>query len=349
MSSDHVLFEQKGRLGVATLNRPEALNALTPDMIAALDSRLAAWAVDPHVAAVAIRGAGDRAFCAGGDVRILYEKGVAGLEQNKAFYAAEYRLNNRIKTYPKPYIALMHGATMGGGAGISVNGRYRVGSESLRFAMPETAIGFVPDVGGTYFLARMPFNLGLWAGVSGAPLGVADAINGHLVDYFVRAERFDALIDALAAADYADSADETVCEILALNASAPDAAALKDHVDEIDAAFSAPTIEAALAAFEGGSEWARAQAAHIRGCCPRSVKFAFALIRAGASGDFEMCLANEYRAAKAMVAHPDFFEGVRAKLIEKDNAPRWSPATLADVSDAEAQALLTPAPDDWTA
>lgn len=348
MSSPHIEFEQKGQLGLVTLARPEALNALTPDMVDALDAQLAEWAVAPQIAAVAIRGAGPRAFCAGGDIRMLYERGPEGVAENAAFYLREYRLNHRIKSFPKPYIALMHGATMGGGAGVSINGRYRVGAESLLFAMPEVAIGFAPDVGGSYFLSRMPHNLGLWAGVAGARLGVADAIYGHLVDYFIRAERFDAVIDALAGADYADAPDEAVCEILALNASAPDAPALKDHAEEIDAAFSAPSIDAALDALAGGSEWGKAQANEIAKHCPRSVKIAFGLIRAGVGASFEACLANEYRMAKAMVAHPDFFEGVRAKIIEKGREPAWSHASVADVPDSAVAAVLTPGADEWT-
>lgn len=349
MTSDHVQFEVKGRLGLITLNRPEALNALTFEMVDALDSGLAAWAMDPAVEAVAIRGEGDRAFCAGGDVRAIYANGPDGAAENLAFYGREYRMNNRIKTYPKPYISFMHGATMGGGVGVSAHGRYRIGAENLKFAMPETAIGFAPDVGGTYILARMPHNLGLWAGVSAAQMGIADAINGHLVDYFIRYERFDAVIDALAGADFSDSADEAICEILALNASAPDAPALKEHLEEIDAAFSAATIEGALAALKGGSAWAQGQAAAIEEQSPRSVKIAFGLIKAAAGLSFEACLANEYRMARAMMAHPDFYEGVRAKLIDKDRAPNWAEANVAMVPDALVSDLLTPkAGTEWS-
>ncbi len=349
MASDHIHFETRGRLGLVTLNRPDALNALTFEMVVALDDQLAAWATDPAVVAVAIRGAGDRAFCAGGDVRQIYANGPDGLAASSDFYRREYRMNNRIKSYPKPYIAFMHGATMGGGVGVSAHGRYRIGAESLKFAMPETAIGFGPDIGGTFILARMPHNLGLWAGVSAAQIGIGDAIYGHLIDYFIRYERFGAVIDALANADFGDEPDEAICEILALNASAPDAPTLKEHIEEIDAAFSAETIEEALARLKGGSPWAQEQAAIIEAHSPRSVKIAFGLIRAAAGAGFEACLANEYRMAQATIVHPDFFEGVRSKLIDKDRAPRWANASVADVPDSVVADILTPkAEGEWT-
>ncbi|MCI4663637.1 MAG: enoyl-CoA hydratase/isomerase family protein [Neomegalonema sp.] len=349
MATDQVLFEQKGRLGLITLNRPQALNALTPEMVAAMDDQLSAWETDANIAVVAIRGAGERAMCAGGDIRLIYDNGIEGLADSAAFYHLEYRLNRRIKVFPKPYVAFMTGATMGGGCGVSVNGRYRVGSETLKLAMPETAIGFAPDVGGSFFLSRMPRNIGLWAGVTASQLRVADAVLGHLVDYFIRAERFESVIEALAAADYSDEPDEAVCEILAMNASAPDAPALKEYVDEIDAAFDATTLEGAVAALEGGSDWAKQQAAVIKSHSPRAVKVAFALIKAGAQSTFEECLAREYRMSLAMVSHQDFHEGVRSKIVDKDNAPKWANASIADVSDAEVEAVFAPIGDkEWT-
>lgn len=348
MASEHVQFEVKGQLGLITLNRPDALNALTYEMVQALDDQLTLWATDPAVAAVAIRGAGDRAFCAGGDIRQIFGFGPDGVAQSVAFYRREYQMNHRIKTYPKPYIALMHGATMGGGVGVSAHGRYRVAAADLKFAMPETAIGFAPDVGGTFLLARMPHNLGLWAGVSGAHLDIADAMYGHVIDYFVPRERFDAVIDALASVDLAADTDETICEALALNSLTTDAPSLKAHTEEIDAAFSAATIEEAVAALKAGSPWAAAQAAAIELQAPRAVKVAFGLIRAGQSADFEACMANEFRMARAMVALPDFYEGVRAKIIDKDRTPNWMDASIAAAPDAFVADILTPGADEWT-
>lgn len=335
-----ILFENRGPIGLATLNRPEALNALSLDMVAAFRARLAAWAGDASVAAVVVRGAGDKAFCAGGDVRALAARGPEHWRAAAAFFAEEYRLNQAIKRFPKPYVALMDGVVMGGGAGVSIHGDYRVGGDRTVFAMPETAIGMIPDIGASFFLPRLPRQLGLHLGLTGARLDAADCVTAHLIDYYVRSERMETLLEAMVSADYAEDADETLCEILAMNAAAPATPALKAHSEEIDEAYSGETLEAVLTALEGGSAWAQEQARIIRSCSPTATRVAFRLLRQGAE-DVEAALIQEYRAACFAVRQPDFYEGVTAALEEK-RAPVWAPGRLEEVSEADVAAAFAP-------
>ncbi len=345
MSDDEILFETRGPLAVITLNRPAQLNALTQSMIRALDARLQLFEADPAVKAIAIRGAGERAFCAGGDIRWLYDNGPEKKVENFAFYLEEYRLNRRIKRLKTPFIALTDGVTMGGGVGVSIHGRYRVGGEKLMFAMPEVGIGFVPDVGASFFLPRLPRRIGWWLGVSGARLNAGDAMFAHVIDYYLRSNAFDIVLDRLAAADYGaddESADQAICEILAEAAAPAPASALKDHAVEIEAAFEQPSIDAAVAALANGGDWARAQAAEIAKKSPMSVAMTWRMLHEGLSLSFEDGLRLEYRLARERVGSADFREGVRAAIIDKDHAPTWSPATLGEVSSAALDAAFAP-------
>lgn len=333
-----ILFETRGALGVVTLNRPDQLNALSHAMVTAMSDQLRSWAVDPSVAAVVVRSAGGKAFCAGGDVRAVLNADSGGAAEMATFFAAEYRLNHQIKTYPKPYIALVDGICMGGGVGVSVHARYRVAGDGAVIAMPETMIGLTPDVGASYFLPRLPRRLGWHMGLTGARLGPEDALFAHLTDYYVRSDRFSAVLDALAVADYADDADETICEVLSLNAAAPDGAPLKAQASEIEEAYAGEDLAAVLAALEAGSPWAKAQAQAIRERCPTMTIVTFELLRRGAP-DLPTALRQEYRACRFAAARPDFLEGVRATLVEK-RAPVWSPASLTAVDPAETAGAL---------
>ncbi|MEL6978537.1 MAG: enoyl-CoA hydratase/isomerase family protein [Pseudomonadota bacterium] len=341
-----IIFETRGPIGLVTLNRPEQFNALTHDMVKAFFDQLGAWSAAADVAAVVVRGAGEAAFCAGGDVRKVESPADAAIMT--AFFRDEYRLNRAIKRFSKPYVALMDGVTMGGGAGISVHGDYRVGGDRLDFAMPETGIGLIPDVGASFFLPRLPRRLGLHLGLTGARLDAADCVNAHLIDYYVRSERMEQLIEAMVAGDYSDDADETLCEILALNASAPGAPALKAHADEIAEAYGADEEDGAaqsgvsgvIAALKGGSAWAQSEAAALETRCPMALALAHRLLSAPAA-DVETALAQEYRAAKFCVERADFYEGVRALLVEK-RAANWSPASLAAVSAEMVDQALAP-------
>jgi enoyl-CoA hydratase len=324
--SSDVLFEQRGALGLITLNRPQALNALTRDMCLAMLARLAAWQSDDSVKNIAIRGAGDKAFCAGGDVLGLHEAGLAGSSHWNHFFADEYRLDHAIHSCNKPYVALLNGITMGGGVGVSINGRYRVAGERFTFAMPETGIGLIPDVGATWFLPRLPGHIGLYLGLTGERLKTPDALAIGLVTHFVPSERHGALIDALAAGDHEADA------VLGAFAAPCDPPTLPGRQGEIDAHFSADSVEAIMASLSMGSDWAVGVRDALLRMSPTSLKLAHHSIFAGAADDFAACLRREYRIVSAIRHGHDFYEGVRAQLIDKDRKPVWKPAALGDVT-----------------
>jgi enoyl-CoA hydratase/carnithine racemase len=335
-----ILFERRGGLGLVTLNRPQALNALTHGMATALDARLAAWAADPAVRVVAITAAGERAFCAGGDIRALHATGPEGGAANWPFYHEEYRLNTRIRRFPKPYVAFMDGVVMGGGVGVSIHGSHRVAGDRTLFAMPETGIGLFPDVGGTFFLPRLPGQLGMWLGLTGARLKTADVLAAGICDLCVPTPRRAA---ALAALETAEGTREAVSAALAPLAEAPGGATLPALRPAIDRLFAAGTLPGILAALEAdGGPWALAQRDAIRQKSPTSLALTFRQLRLGATLDFGACMAVEYRLARFCVTHPDFYEGVRAVIIDKDNAPRWTPASLEAVDPAVIDAAFAP-------
>ncbi|MBX2855074.1 MAG: enoyl-CoA hydratase/isomerase family protein [Rhodobacteraceae bacterium] len=340
--AEDILFERRGRLALITLNRPDKMNALTHNMILSLDAQLRTWAGDDSVEAVAIRAAEGKAFCAGGDIRTLYEQGLEDGSKNFQFYSDEYRLNHRIKNYPKPYIALLDGVVMGGGVGISIHGRYRVAGDNVSFAMPECGIGLFPDVGATFFLPRLPNHFGLHMSLTGQRLDPTEAIYAHVMDYLTPSNRIELIVDQLAAADYEDAPDEVICEILAMNAIAPQPPKMREHGEEISEAYSKETLEEILSALDGGTPWAQQQAAIIRSKSPISLRYAFRAYQLGAELAFDACMRLEYRLARACMTGHDFYEGVRAVIIDKDNAPKWSPARLADVTDAAVAAAIEP-------
>lgn len=326
----HVHAEKTGALGLLTLARPQALNALTHGMINALHERLTAWAADDSIKAVAIRGEG-RAFCAGGDIRAWV---AAGRDAALAFLRAEYQLNHRIATYPKPFVALMHGVTMGGGAGLSVHARHRLADPGLVLAMPETAIGFVPDVGSTWFLPRCPEGLGLYLALTAARMGQGDAIAAGLADSAVALADFEAFLEALARGKKITRAIEAV-------AGMPGPAPLAAERTRIATLFTAASVEGVLERLvREGSIFACQAAAAIRANSPTSLKLAFHLLCRGATLDLRQCLAQEYRAAMHLLARHDLKEGVRAALIDKDRAPKWQPSALAAVTEAGIAGLM---------
>ena len=325
-SDPHIKSEKRGGLGLLTLDRPAALNALTHGMINALAAQLSLWAVDDAIKCVAIRGAGDRAFCAGGDIRSVQQSVVAGTDEGPRLLHDEYRLNALIAAYPKPYIALLHGITMGGGAGVSVHGRARLGDASLNFAMPETAIGFIPDVGSSYFLSRCPGETGLYLALTGSPIGLVDARDAGLVTHAVNREDFDVVLDGLANGDVAEAIKPYVRKVQ------PGSLAL--HLSRIETIFSAGSVEAILERLDrDGSTFARETAQVIRARSPTSVKIVFRQLREAAHLDLRQCLSMEYRLATRILRGHDFREGVRAALVDKDRNPKWQPASLAAVGD----------------
>lgn len=346
-----ILFEETGPLGLVTLNRPAQLNALTHDMALMLEERLLHWRGRDDIACVAIIGAGPKAFCAGGDIRALYEAGVANGAANFQFYADEYRLDTLIRRYPKPYVAFMDGIVMGGGVGVSIHGRLRIAGDATVFAMPETGIGLFPDVGGTWFLPRLPGQVGMWLALTGARLKAADAVAAGVCDRYIPSAREGAALEALAAADYARDANAAVEAALAPLAEAPPGGSLANLRPLIDQCFAGDSVEAVLAALDGvakdlgGDDWAAEQAAAIRARSPTCTRIAFRQVRTGAGLSFVDCMKLEYRLARFCMTHPDFYEGVRAILIDRTGAPRWRPATLAEADEAYVAPAFAPLPE----
>ena len=329
-----ILFEVVDGLALVTLNRPAALNALTTDMILRFHAQLDAWATDSAVRRVAVRGAGGKGFCAGGDIRALYDG--RGTAITADFFREEYRLNRAIFHYPKPYIALMDGITMGGGVGVSVHARHRVVSEATMLAMPETGIGLFPDVGATYFLPRMPGRLGACMALTGARLRAADCLYGGIADVFVPSARQDDLIAAL-------RGDPDIDAVLQSFATDAGDSSLARHRAEIDRCFVGDTVEAIEAALEReGTDWAKAQRGVMAGKSPTSQKIALRQIQVGARLDFDDCMRLEYRLSQHCMAGHDFFEGVRAVVIDKDQAPKWQPARLDQVSGIAVEEYFAP-------
>lgn len=322
-----------GGLGHITLTRPEALNALNLDMVRAMAAALGSWKEDPAVKAVVVDGAGDKAFCAGGDIRMLVDSGRAGDGAGRTFWAEEYALNTMIKRFAKPYIAVMDGVTMGGGVGISVHGAFRIATERTLFAMPETGIGFYPDVGGTYFLPRLPGKLGVFMGLTGARLSGADAYALGLATHYIASKEIPSVIAGLADA-VLDDDGVGVEEILHAHETDPGDSPLATQLDAINRLFAGDSvghIGAALAA--DGGEWATKQLAILGKKSPTSLHVTLKALQAGEAMEFEDAMARELAlSVRFLDAGSDFYEGVRAVIIDKDHAPRWSPSTIDEVA-----------------
>ncbi|WP_396136706.1 enoyl-CoA hydratase/isomerase family protein [Arthrobacter sp. AB6] len=323
-SNAEVLFERRGRLGVVTLNRPKAVNALTAGMVGALLEQLTLWADDDGVATVLVQGAGSRGLCAGGDIVAIYEDMLAGGDRTAHFWETEYQVNSLIARYPKPYVALMDGLVLGGGVGISAHGSVRVVTERTRTGMPETTIGFAPDVGGTFLLSRAPGETGTHAALTGAHLTAADALFLGLASHFVPSEKLPALVAALDD-ETADAAVERYRE------EAPPSvlAGQRDWIDSCYASDDAEEIVRRLRA-HGGVE-AAAAADTIEAKSPTSVKVTLASLRRVKGRTLDEALVQEYRVGLRFLSAPDFREGIRAQVVDKDRNPRWKPPTLAEV------------------
>ena len=343
MSDNDILFERRGAAGIVTLNRPKALNAVTHGMALALRAQLDRWANDDAVTRIVVTAAGDRAFSAGGDIRVLYDLGKSGQHDAALqFWRDEYPLNAAIKNYRKPYVALIDGIAMGGGVGVSVHGSHRVAGDRFSFAMPEVGIGFFPDVGATWFLPRMPGELGTFCALTGERFGIGDAITGGIATHRVPSARFDALIDGLTGTVSVDA-------VLAAFSEPPGEGPVVQRKATIDRLFAGDMVENILAALDreavsgsGNAEWARKTAATIRTKSPLSLKLALAQVRRGKDWDFETCMRMEFRIVSRVIHGHDFYEGVRAVIIDKDNQPRWQPATLADVGEADVECHFAP-------
>ena len=331
-----VIFRPKGTLGHVTLNRPKALNALTYEMCAAMLGQLREWARDPEIRAVVVDAVPGRAFAAGGDIRAIYDAGKKHDGSVLKFFETEYRLNAAIRHFPKPHVALIDGIAMGGGAGISIHGSHRVVSENALLAMPETAIGLFPDIGASYFLNRLPGELGMYLALTGVRIGSADAIYTGLATDFVPAARLSGIVPRLSQGE----APDAVLADLRQRPAMP--APLAAHRDAIDRVFAADSVEGILAALKNEGHWGKETVDLFMSRSPTSLKLTFRQLRQGAKLDFDSCMQMEFRiVARAMEGH-DFYEGVRAALIDKDQKPRWVPQFLEDVSEQEIARYFAP-------
>ncbi|MFB6888595.1 enoyl-CoA hydratase/isomerase family protein [Kitasatospora sp. NPDC056327] len=336
-ATDQVLVHREGRAGLIVLNRPSALNALTHAMVGRIAQALDTWEHDDRVATVVITGAGDRAFCAGGDIVAIHRAATGGDPAAvEEFWRDEYRLNARIARYPKPYVAVMDGIVMGGGVGVSAHGSVRIVTGRTRVAMPETGIGFVPDVGGTYLLALAPGELGTHLALTAGSAGAADALLCGLADHFVPAERLPALLD--------DLAESSVHDALARHVAPAPPGVLARQREWIDDCYAADSVEEILGRLgDSGEPEARKAADRIGANAPTAVKATLAALRrARALGPLEAVLDQEYRSSCAALATPDLAEGIRAQVIDKDRTPHWNPATLDAVGPAAVARWFAP-------
>jgi enoyl-CoA hydratase len=340
-----ILFERRGVAGVVTLNRRDALNAISHAMVHAFTEQLIAWESDPAVTRVVVTAAGGRAFCAGGDLRALYDLGRAGrYDEALQYWRDEYRLNASIKRYRKPYVAIVDGIAFGGGVGLAVHGSHRVAGDGCRFAMPEVGIGFFPDVGATWFLPRLAGEAGTWCALTGERIDADDATALGLATHRIASSRLPDLLDGLCGAVPVDA-------LLAAFAEPPGIGSIQAHRGTIGRLFGADRVEDILLALDAASlaagsdaDVARRAAATIRTKSPTSLKVALAQLRRGKSLDFAACLRAEFRIVSRVVTGHDFYEGIRAVIVDKDLNPAWRPPTLDAVSDADVEHYFAPVP-----
>ena len=340
-STDEVIVRVERGVGRVTLNRPGALHALTTGMCRTMTDALLAWENDPAVTAVLFDHSGERGFCAGGDIRMLAESGAADGGQAREFFFIEYRLNALLMRYAKPTIAVMDGVVMGGGVGLALPCKVRVATERTTFAMPETGIGLFPDVGGGWHLPRLPGKAGLWLALTGARIKGADCRALGIATHVVESARTGELKAAITAGD-PNAADGFGTD--------PGPSPLAPHRAEIDRLFGADSVEGIVAALDAdGGEWAQAQRQTLATKSPQTLKVAFRQLALGAAAaTFEENMRTEYRIGARVVARHDFLEGVRAVIIDKDNAPRWSPDTLEGVTGAMLDGIFAPLAEEWT-
>jgi enoyl-CoA hydratase len=402
MSSDaEILVDRRGTAGIITLNRPAALNAVTRGMVATLREALERWRHDGAISRVIVTAAGGRAFSAGGDLRHIYEAGLAGRQSESiTFWREEYALNTLIKRYPKPYVALIDGIVMGGGVGISIHGSHRVAGDRFEFAMPEVGIGFFPDVGATWFLPRLPGEIGTYCALTGERLKAADAVAVGIATHRIASTRFAELVAALCGAVSVDAVLAAFAEAAVtsprlrgasgrnvrwrvrgrtggsepretpphpdpgrasaeresgttpVSASPPESieqGPVTAHRRAIDQTFAAGSIEEILALLDAEAatassyaRWAGDVAATIRSKAPLSLKIALSQVRRGRNSSFEKCMQTEFRIVSRVAYGHDFYEGIRAVIIDKDNRPQWRPATLAEVTAARVERHFAP-------
>tara|TARA_B100000212_G_scaffold185298_1_gene139827 strand:+ start:2376 stop:3413 length:1038 start_codon:yes stop_codon:yes gene_type:complete len=328
MIDEEVFFEVKGTLGLITLNRPKALNALTLSMVREIHPQLKKWENDSSVKNVLIKAEGEKAFCAGGDIRALHDWGKNNDEEAVGFYREEYILNQYIKRYPKPYISLVNGIVMGGGVGLSVHGSHRIAGENYSFAMPETGIGLFPDVGGSFFLPRLSFEAGTYLALTGNRIKAADAIFLGTATNFIRSENFSNLINDL-------SKDENDPKnVIEKYSVEPGKSEFKEISLFCNKIFKADTVEKIIENLtEENSDLSKKILSTIEQKSPTSLKVALRSLRLGKNISFEDCMQMEFRMVNKVMNDHDFYEGVRALIIDKDNNPSWKPSSISEVEE----------------
>jgi len=346
-NADDILFEHRGTAGLVTLNRPKALNAVTHGMMRALRRQLDAWMDDGAVTRVIVMANGERAFSAGGDIRALYDQGRAGKQAEALkFFREEYSLNSVIKRYPKPYVSLIDGIVMGGGVGISIHGSHRVAGDKYQFAMPEVGIGFFPDVGATWALPRMPGKTGAYLALTGERLKTADAVAAGAATHHVGSDRFADLRDALCSAVPVDA-------VISAFAEPPAGGDVTELRPAIDRLFASARVEDILTGLDREAEsssdkaaWVKKTADTIRAKSPLSLKIALEQMKRGSECAFDECMRIEFRIVSRVVYGHDLYEGVRAVIVDKDNTPRWQPASISAVTDTEVTRHFEPLGND---
>jgi enoyl-CoA hydratase/carnithine racemase len=347
MSEQEIVCDTRNHVALITLNRPAALNALSLGMIVELQRLFERCAAEAGVHAVLLRGAGDRAFCAGGDIRALYDSVKQSGPLHREFFPAEYALDHFLHAFPKPYVALLDGITMGGGMGLAQGSRFRLVGERTRMAMPEVGIGLFPDVGASYFLSRLPGGLGPYLALTGVPLRGADSIAAHLADAYLTPPAVASLQDALGSMAWTHDHEADLRGLINAQASEPPTAPLRLLRTAIDAHFSHPSVAAIFASLERETdgehaEWARQTTSLMRGRSPTMLTVALRELQRGRSMRLADCFRMELGMVQQCFEQGDFVEGVRALIIDKDNAPRWKPDRLDDVTDASVEQFFQP-------
>ncbi len=340
IKSPEIKSRVKGNLGHITLNRPKALNALNQNMVDEMTRLMRTWARDPNIGAVIVDGAGARAFCAGGDVILLHDSGKAGDKRAEKFWRSEYALNDLIQRYNKPYITLIDGFVMGGGVGLSVHGRLRLAGDKTTFAMPETGIGYFPDVGGSYFLPRLGEAVGNWLGLTGARLDAGQSVVLGVANGYVPSAEHNELIAALAAAKL-DGSDAAVANVIMEFVKPPPKG---EPIPEGVKAFAALTVPATLRALNSiGGEWAQKQASNLARKSPLALSVTHEALRRGRKLGFRAAMQQELNISLNFLKTQDFYEGIRAQLIDKDRNPKWSHDSVGDVTASQVERLFMPA------
>lgn len=346
-----VVSELRNHIAFITLNRPSALNALSLDMIDALRRMLGSHAADPQVHAVLVRGAGERAFCAGGDIRALHQSFKSGGNLHREFFAAEYPLDYLLYAYPKPYVVLLDGITMGGGMGIAQGSTLRIVGDRTRIAMPEVAIGFFPDVGASYFLSRLPGALGIYLALTGVQIRGTDALYSQLADVYLASDAIASLTEDLVALTWTDDHSSDLRRFIhtraAVGLAAPSLSVLRPA---IDSHFTRPSVPAILASLQAETrpeyaDWAQQTAQLMCSRSPTMLCVTLSQLNRGRDMNLAACFRMEMSMTQECFEQGDFMEGVRALIIDKDNAPKWQPSKLQDVTDAMVDAFFR---DRWT-